>query len=455
MSLDSLLPQEDQMNRRTLKQPALNSSLMDRILESSNVRSAWKHVKSNRGKPGVDNLSIADFLEYSRVHWSEIRESLEGGMYKPSPVLRVEIPKKSGGKRPLGIPTVCDRVIQQSILQVLHPIFDSTFSESSFGFRPHRSAHEALDKVRELAESGLEWVVDIDIEKFFDTVNHDILMRLISEEISDKTLLKLIGRYLRAGVSEKGDVHKSLIGTPQGVPLSPLLANIYLDVLDKELEKRGLHFVRYADDLLILVGSRIAAERVMASVTKFIERKLKLVVNRKKSAIRKIDDVKYLGFNFTGQGKLKLRWNDEALADFKFNIKKMTGRSWFVSMKYRLMKLSRYIRGWMQYYGRSQYYKPIPELGSWIRRRVRMCYLKQWRFKRTRMNRYIAFGVSFRTAKRSVFIDKGWWYLSGILASQNAMTNKWLSEQGLLSIKDIWVKIHYPVNPKLQFASVK
>lgn len=452
MSLDSLLPEEDQMNRRMLKQPALNSSLMDRILESSNVRSAWKRVKSNRGNPGVDNLSIADFLEYSRRHWTEIRESLKDGRYKPSPVLRVEILKKSGGKRSLGIPIVCDRVIQQSILQVLHPIFDSMFSESSFGFRPRRSAHGALDKVRELAESGLEWVVDIDIEKFFDTVNHDILMRLIGETIRDKTLLKLIGHYLRAGVSEKGEVHKSLMGIPQGGPLSPLLANIYLDVLDKELEKRGLHFVRYADDLLILVGSRIAAERVMASVTKFIERKLKLVVNRKKSAIRKINDVKYLGFNFTGQGKLKLRWNDEALADFKFNIKKMTGRSWFVSMKYRLMKLSRYIRGWMQYYGRSQYYKPIPELGSWIRRRVRMCYLKQWRFKRTRMNRFIALGVSFRTAKRSVFIDQGWWYLSGILASQNAMTNKWLSEQGLLSIKDLWVKTHYPDNPKLQFA---
>ncbi len=452
MSLDSLLPEEDQMNGRMLKQPALNNSLMDRILESSNVQSAWKRVKSNQGKPGVDNLSIADFLEYSKEHWSEIRESLMNGMYKPSPVLRVEIPKKSGGKRPLGIPTVGDRVIQQSILQILNPIFDPMFSESSFGFRPHRSAHEALDKVRELAESGLEWVVDIDIEKFFDTVNHDILMRLIGETIRDKTLLKLIGRYLRAGVSEKGEVHQSLIGTPQGGPLSPLLANIYLDVLDKELEKRGLHFVRYADDLLILVGSRMAAERVMASVTKFIERRLKLVVNREKSAIRKIDDVKYLGFNFTGQGNLKFRWSDGALADFKYTIKKLTGRSWFVSMKYRLIKLSRYIRGWMQYYGKSQYYKPIPELDSWLRRRVRMCYLKQWRFKRTRMKRYISLGVSFRTAKRSVFIDQGWWYLSGILATQHAMTNKWLSEQGLLSIKDIWVGIHYPDKPKLQFA---
>ena len=435
--------------------PALSDNLMDRICASNNVRTAWKRVKSNGGKPGVDGISIDSFIEYSKAHWEHIRKFLLDGRYKPKPVRRVEIPKRKGGKRPLGIPTVCDRLIQQSILQVLSPIFDPAFSESSFGFRPRHSAHGAVEQVRHLVESGYQWVVDLDIEKFFDTVNHDILMNRVARKVSDKKVLRLIGRYLRSGVEEKGTVQPTVQGTPQGGPLSPLLANIYLDDLDKELEKRGLNFVRYADDVLIFVRSQRAGERVMASVTRFIEKRLKLIVNREKSAVRKFDRTHYLGFRFKDSKKTRIYWTDDSYQNFRYQLKRLTGRSWFVSMEYRLMRLTRYIRGWMQYYGISEYYKPIPIVDEWLRRRVRMCYLKQWRFKRTRMNKLISFGVSLRKAKHFVFIDRGWWYLSSLLAMQWGMTNKWLFEQGLVSIKDLWVKTHYPDSPSLSFASLK
>ena len=435
--------------------PALNDNLMDRICASENVRTAWKRVESNGGSAGADGMSIDTFLEYSKTHWSHIRKSLLDGTYRTKPVLRVEIPKRNGGTRPLGIPIVCDRLIQQSILQVLTPIFDPEFSESSFGFRPRRSAHGAIRRVRELVEAGYHWVVDIDVEKFFDTVNHDKLMSLIGKKVRDKKLLKLIGRYLRAGVEVNRTVQPTVMGTPQGGPLSPLLANIYLDVLDKELEKRGLNFVRYADDVLIFVKSHVAGERVMASITRFIEKRLKLAVNREKSAVRKFDRTHYLGFRFKGNKKTRIYWSDDAYQNFKYQIKRLTGRSWFVSMSYRLKKLARYIRGWMQYYGISEYYRPVPLLDEWLRRRVRMCYLKQWRLKRTRMNKLISLGVDRQTAKRFAFIDRGWWYRSGLLAPQVGMTNKWLFEKGLVSIKDIWVKIHYPDTPKLSFALLK
>jgi len=301
-------------------------------------------------------------------------------------------------------------------------------------------------------EAGYQWVVDIDIEKFFDNVNHDILMERVARKVPDKQTLKLIGRYLRAGVKVNGHVESTTKGTPQGGPLSPLLANVYLDVLDKELEKRGLNFVRYADDMLIFVKSESAANRVMASVTRFIEKRLKLSVNRSKSAVRKVNQTTYLGFRFKGKKKIRIIWSDESFKEFKCRVRQLTARSWFVSMRYRLRKLSEYVRGWMQYFGISQYYQPIPLLDEWLRRRVRMCYLKQWRFKRTRMNKLISLGVSRRKAKRFVFIDRGWWYLSKLYAANWGLNNLWLHQQGLVCIKDIWVKIHYPNTPKLSFA---
>jgi RNA-directed DNA polymerase len=432
-------------------EPALSENLMEAVLESANVRQAWKRVKSNGGAAGVDGTTVYEFVDTIRTSWAGIRESLMNGTYQPSPVLRVEIPKKSGGKRPLGIPTVCDRLIQQSVQQVLTPEFDPKFSESSYGFRPNRSAHGAVRKVQQLIRNDYRFVVDIDIEKFFDRVDHDILMMLISRQVSDKRVLRLIGSYLRSGVKVDGKLEPTQKGTPQGGPLSPLLANIYLDVLDKELEKRGLNFVRYADDLLILVKSQSAGDRVLQSVTRFLEKRLKLTVNQKKSGVRKVDDMNYLGFRFTREGKIL--WTDESYRGFRQRVKELTARSWGVSMRYRLSQLSMYIRGWVNYFGISEYYRPVPELDAWIRRRVRMCAIKVWRRCRTRIRNLNAMGVLLNTAIRTGCIERGWWYLSSVLGVQNAFTNKWLKEHGLVSVKELWCKIHYGDKVRTKLAS--
>lgn len=287
-------------------QPALHDDLMVRVLDPENLRRAWKRVKANRGAPGIDGLRIEDFAEFARSNWAEIRQQLSDGRYQPQPVRRVSIPKPGGGERLLGIPTVVDRVIQQAIAQVLTPIFDPDFSESSFGFRLGRSAHGALRQVQRHIGEGYRIVVDLDLAKFFDHVQHDVLMARVARKLSDKRLLKLIGRYLRTGVLVGESIQPTELGTPQGGPLSPLLGNILLDDLDKELERRGHRFVRYADDLLILVKSQRAGERVKASVTSFLTRKLKLVVNEQKSRVVKVNDAEFLGFTFRGT---KLRWS--------------------------------------------------------------------------------------------------------------------------------------------------
>jgi RNA-directed DNA polymerase len=430
-------------------QPALNENLMEAVVASANVRTAWKRVKSNGGAAGIDGVTVDTFVEQVRPHWENHRSSLMQGTYQPKPVRRVEIPKRSGGKRPLGIPTVCDRLIQQSLQQVLTPVFDPTFSESSYGFRPEHSAHEAVQRVRQLITEGYRFVVDIDIEKFFDTVNHDILMSLVSKQVRDKRVLRLIGRFLRSGVEMNGRVEPTRQGTPQGGPLSPLLANIYLDVLDKELEKRGLHFVRYADDLLILVRSRPAGERVLRSITRFLEKRLKLRVNPEKSGVREADDTNYLGFTFR---KNKIRWSEQSLASFQYRVRELTDRSWGVSVRYRIRKLTVYVRGWMNYFGLSEYYRPIPEIDSWIRRRVRMCCIKPWRRGRTRIRKLMSMGVLPDTAIRTGLIERGCWYLSGVLGVQNAFPTKWLMQQGLVSVKDLWCRMHYGKNARLSFA---
>jgi RNA-directed DNA polymerase len=301
-----------------------------------------------------------------------------------------------------------------------------------------------------LIGEGYRYVVDIDIEKFFDTVNHDTLMTLIGKRVGDKRILRLIGRYLRCGVEIDGRVEPTQHGTPQGGPLSPLLANIYLDVLDKELEKRGLHFVRYADDLLILVKSKLAGERVLKSVTLFLEKRLKLKVNLQKSGVRKTDDTNYLGFTFR---KGKIRWSEESFRQFEHRIRELTARSWGVSLKYRIGKLSVYVRGWMNYFGISEYYRPVPEIDSRIRRRVRMCCIKPWRRGRTRIRKLMSMGVLPDVAIRTGLIERGCWYLSGVLGVQNAFTTKWLMQQGLVSVKDLWCKTHYGDKARLTLAS--
>jgi len=415
--------------------------LLERVVSRENMQRAWKKVKANKGAPGIDGRSIEEFPEFARLNWDTIRESLLAGTYQPSPVRRVEIPKDTGGTRPLGIPIVLDRLIQQAIAQVLTPIFDPGFSEASYGFRPGRSAQDAVRKVRDYIQEGYRIAVDLDLSKFFDTVNHDVLMHRVARRVQDKRLLRLIGKYLRAGVVVSGHLQHTPQGVPQGGPLSPLLANILLDDLDKELERRGHRFVRYADDFIILVKSQRAGERVMQGVQRFLERKLKLRVNADKSQVARTDQADFLSFTFRGGN---IRWSEKAFREFKRRVKLLTGRSWFVSMEYRLTGLAQYLRGWMNYFGISEYYRSIPEIDHWLRRRVRMCYWKQWRYARTKVRELLKLGTYLKTAIFVAISRKGPWHLARTLATQTGMTNQWLKEQGLVSVKELWGNIHYP-----------
>ncbi len=424
-------------DRRGATQPALDEDLMEAVLSPANMKQAWRRVKSNRGAPGIDGMRIEDFPAYAREHWPAIRQAVSDGRYQPQAVRRVMIPKPGGGERALGIPSVVDRVIQQAIAQVMTPIFDPGFSESSYGFRPGRCAHGALKQVKADIKAGCRIAVDLDLAKFFDNVDHDILMARVARRIADRRLLALIGRCLRAGVLIDDSIQPSELGTPQGGPLSPLLANILLDDLDRELEGRGHRFVRYADDLMVLVKSERAGQRVKASLTTYLGRRLKLPVNEKKSQVAKIDQCVFLGFIFK---RGKLRWSDAAFADFKHRIRELTGRSWGVSMSYRFDKLGQYLRGWMGYFGISEYYRPIPELDEWLRRRVRMCYWMQWRRTRTKIGHLLALGVGKRTAILTGISSKSYWHLSRSKATQVGMTNDWLKAQGLVSIPDLWMK---------------
>lgn len=423
--------------RHQLTQPALHDDLMQAVVAPANMRRAWARVKANKGAPGIDGMPIEDFPAFARAHWSAIRQALLDGSYRPQPVRRVLIPKPDGGERALGIPNVVDRVIQQAIAQVMTPIFDPGFSESSFGFRPKRSAHGAVKQVQAYIKAGYRIAVDLDLAKFFDNVQHDILMARVARRVGEKRLLALIGRYLRAGVMRGERFEPSELGTPQGGPLSPLLANILLDDLDRELEARGHRFARYADDLLVLVKSERAGQRVKASLTAYLDRRLKLPVNEQKSRVAPIDECVFLGFTFR---RGKLRWSDAAFADFKHRIRELTGRSWGVSMSYRFDQLAQYLRGWLGYFGISQYYRPIPQLDEWLRRRVRMCYWKQWRQTRTKVRHLLALGVGKRTAILTAISSKSYWHLSRSLATQTGMTNDWLKAQGLVSIRALWMK---------------
>ena len=337
---------------RALKQDEANQDLFDAVLDSDNLSRAWKRVKANKGAPGIDGMTIADFPAYAREHWPAVREQIIQGRYVPQPVRRVELRKPGGGIRKLGIPVILDRVLQQAIAQVLTPIFDPTFSESSFGFRPGRNAHQAIRQVQAYVADGYRIAVDLDLDKFFDTVNKDLLMSLLGRTIADKRLLALIGRYLRAGVLVGEHFEPSEVGTPQGGPASPLLANILLHQLDCELARRGHRFARYADDLVSLVRSARAGERVMRSITRYLHTSLKLEVNPAKSKVAPMSECSFLSFTIRGN---KIRWTDEALADFKHRVRELTGRSWGVAMEHRLQKLRQYARGLMGYFGIGQY----------------------------------------------------------------------------------------------------
>jgi RNA-directed DNA polymerase len=422
---------------RALRQDEANPDLLDAVLASDNLARAWKRVKANKGAPGIDGMTIEDFPAYAREHWTAVREQIIQGRYVPQPVRRVELRKHDGGIRKLGIPVVLDRVLQQAIAQVLTPIFDPTFSDSSFGFRPGRNAHQAIRQVQAYAKDGYRIAVDLDLAKFFDTVNQDLLMSLLGRTIADKRLLALIGRYLRAGVLVGEHLEPSDVGTPQGGPASPLLANILLHQLDRELMRRGHRFARYADDLVILVRSERAGERVMRSITRYLETSLKLRVNPAKSKVAPMSECSFLSFTIRGN---TIRWTDKALADFKHRVRELTGRSWGVSMEHRLQKLGQYVRGWVGYFGISQYYRPVPLLDDWIRRRVRMCYWKQWRWARTKISQLLALGVRLETAIQHGVSSKGYWHMARTPAMQQALSNAWLAAHGLVSVKTLWSK---------------
>jgi RNA-directed DNA polymerase len=445
MSSDMHNPVRDSREKtgRTPGYPASTEDMFERIVAQENVHRAWRQVRRNHGAPGVDGMTCEEFPTYARTHWQRIRQDLLDGRYRPSAVRRVEIPKPNGsGVRKLGIPTVIDRVIQQAIAQVLTPIFDPEFSESSFGFRPKRSAHDAVRKVREHISAGYSTAIEVDLAKYFDTVNHDVLMVRVARRIRDKRLLKLIGLYLRAGVEIGGRVESTSQGVPQGGPLSPLLANILLDDLDKELERRGHSFARYADDFIILVKSPRAGERVKQSISGFLEKKLKLKINREKSKTGKANQAKFLGFCFPGK---TIRWTTDALEDFKHRIRELTARSWGISMEDRITKLNEYLRGWMGYFGISQHWAPIEPLDQWIRRRLRMCLWKQWRFVRTKVRELQKLGGDVKAIVRLAFKHRGPWWCSNTREVQFVLHNNYFHQQlGLLSMRALWIQVHYP-----------
>jgi len=425
------------------EKPALSDStesLMELVVDDANIEAAWRNVKRNRGAPGPDGITIGEFFETFRQRWPEVRQQLLDGTYEPSPVRRKTIDKEDGGQRLLGIPNVQERLIQQAIVIILTPILDPHFSESSFGFRPKRSAHGAAKQVRRTLRRGFRFVCDVDLSKFFDRVQHDVLMSRVARRVKDKRLLKLIGRYLRAGVMVEGILQPTEVGSPQGGPLSPLLSNVLLDDLDKELERRGLPFVRYADDFAVFAKSARAASRIMTSVSRYLTNTLRLVVNQQKSRVVTSDEFDYLGFIFV-KSRSTINVSPKALRKFKRRIVKITGRSRGISMERRLGELRSYVRGWLGYFGLASQLKLFARLDQWIRRRIRCCYWKQWRRPKTRRRNLIRLGVPRRQAIRHARSRKGPWHMAKTIASGVGMTNKWLQAQGVLSLKTLWAEL--------------
>ncbi|WP_041544159.1 group II intron reverse transcriptase/maturase [Oceanobacillus iheyensis] len=408
--------------------------LMNQILSRDNLILALKRVERNKGSHGIDEMSVKFLRRHLYDNWDSLRENLRKGTYTPSPVRRVEIPKPSGGVRMLGIPTVTDRFIQQAIAQVLHTIFDPTFSEHSYGFRPNRQGHDAVRKARGFIKEGYRWVIDMDLEKFFDKVNHDKLMGVLAKRIKDKELLRLIRKYLQSGVMINGIVVSSEEGTPQGGPLSPLLSNIILDDLDKELEERGLRFVRYADDCNIYVRTKKAGNRVMNSITTFIEEKLHLKVNKEKSAVDRPWKRKFLGFSFTNGKNSKIRIAKESIMRLKQKIREITSRSKPFPMEVRIEKLNKYLMGWCGYYALAETPSKFEEFDKWIRRRLRMCMWKQWKLPRTKVRKLISLGVPDHKAYEWGNTRKNYWRISKSPILSRTLGNSYWSRLGLKSL---------------------
>lgn len=409
-------------------QPSETESLMERVVARGNLLAALQRVERNKGAPGPDGMSVEELRPYLRENWEHIKAALLSDAYKPQAVRRVEIPKPDGGVRLLGIPNVLDRFIQQAILQVFTPIFDPTFSESSFGFRPKRSAHDAVKRAREYIEDGYVWVVDIDLSKFFDRVNHDKLMARIWRRVKDKHLLHLIRRYLQAGVLLNGMVMATEEGTPQGGPLSPLLGNIMLDDLDKLLEERGLRFCRYADDCNVYVCSQRSGERVMSSLRRFIEGRLSLRINEEKSKVAQPHTRKFLGYSFYGKNPVRFRIAPRTIERLKERVRTITARSNGMSIEQRTFALSIYFRGWMQYYRLAQTPSVYRDLDGWVLHRLRMCLWKQWKCYGTRLRELRALRtLSEEDCRRIASARKGYWRMSLLPMNRATPRRYWIS----------------------------
>ena len=422
--------------------PIVKWDLLTHIVSPSNMNTAYKRVVSNAGSGGIDGMEVKELLPYLRSHKDELVGSLLDGKYRPNPVRRVEIPKDGGKKRPLGIPTVVDRLVQQSIAQVLQPLYESQFSNNSFGFRPHRGAHQALRCAQSIINDGHRFCIDLDLEQFFDTVNHSKLIEVISRTVKDGRVVSLIHKYLNAGVLVAGKYEGTKKGVPQGGPLSPLLSNIMLNELDKELSKRGHPFVRYADDCMIFCKSARAAERILESISKFIEGKLFLKVNRDKTGTGSVCGKKFLGYSFyfDKEGKCQLRLHPKTVMKLKAKLKDLTGRSNGMGYKQRKEALTLFIRGWVEYYKLARMKKTLETIDMWLRRRIRMCIWKSWKNPRTRIANLIKCGVPKWQAKKHGRV-KGYWRAAGMWDCTHAMSNKNLYRAGYRCLMDYYVLV--------------
>jgi RNA-directed DNA polymerase len=426
---------ESPLASRTPEDPTHTAKLMEQICGFENLTQAYKHVLSNKGGPGVDDITVDELGDYLRAHWAGIKQSLLDGSYKPQPVKRVNIPKPGGGLRSLGIPCAVDRFIQQAVLQILQPQWDPTFSEHSYGFRPKRSAHQAVAEAQKYVTEGYEIVVDIDLEKFFDRVNHDILMSRVARRVDDRRVLKLIRGYLTAGVMEGGLTSPLTEGTPQGGPLSPLLSNLLLDEFDRELESRGLRFVRYADDCNVYVRSTRAGERVKAGLTRFLAKRLRLTVNEAKSAVARVEDRQFLGFRIARTRKGWRRFiAARSVTRFKAKVRELTRRNRGISLARMILELSRYLTGWRVYYGHCEIPGQLIELDKWVRRRIRSVVWTQWKTTKQRRKQLLKLGVGLKLARAAAASSKGPWRLSGSTALQMALSNAHLQSLGLVSL---------------------
>jgi RNA-directed DNA polymerase len=422
------------------EQRALTVNLMEQICDPQNLIRAYRRVRRNKGTPGVDGMTVLQLADWLREHQATLTASLRDGSYQPQPVRGVEIPKPGGGKRQLGIPCVVDRLVQQAFLQVLEPILDPTFSDSSFGFRPNRSAHQALEQARKYANSGREFVVDLDLEKFFDRVNHDILMARLARRIGDKHLLRIVRRFLSAGMMQDGVAIVREEGTPQGGPLSPLLANLLLDDLDRELHRRGHLFCRYADDCNIYVQSQAAGERVMASVTRFLEGKLRLRVNREKSAVSKVGERKFLGHKILLNGKLGVAPKSWQRA--KERIRETTRRNRGVKFAQVIREVSVFLQGWLLFFRNASFRADLIRMDEWLRRKLRCLRLRQCKRGRSVARFLRLLGVPPQQAARLASSGKGWWRMALSPQANQAMSKDWFLQQGLIDLVAKYDALH-------------